>query len=178
LVIMRRCGVNRGGYSFIRRSIAYKVFIRPVIEYGLAASFLNITQLNKLEKFQNRMLRFVLGATNVTSVDVLRKLAEVEAMECRVTILQASWLRRFFEADDQCMLGTLKNEMNSRGAVVHKMLMGNKLVQSVLNIKEVKIESVKESYIKEFNDKRLEELLSTGQGIMVNDIPKTKRSPL
>jgi len=65
-------------------TILYKVYIRPILEYGLQITN-NAPTINKLDSLQNRLIRIVAGKPEHTSNEQIRQRLNIENFEIRRT---------------------------------------------------------------------------------------------
>ena len=63
--------------------MVYKLFIRPILEYGLQLKILNQKDISEYQRTQNLALRCMLGAAPKTSINAMHKLLQIEKMEIR-----------------------------------------------------------------------------------------------
>jgi hypothetical protein len=99
-------GMNATGWP-LRASIkAYKAFIRPVMEYGLALTVLKTKEIAVFQSVQNLALRRMLGVPRNGSIAAMHKLTLLESMEQRNLILNAT------------LIGNLHNSVSKRHPTV------------------------------------------------------------
>ncbi|KAI9489016.1 hypothetical protein BDB00DRAFT_771442, partial [Zychaea mexicana] len=55
--LLRDSGVHMYGFGLTSSLRAYKIFVRPIIEYGLAITFLSAQQTDVIEQIQKQCLR-------------------------------------------------------------------------------------------------------------------------
>lgn len=92
--LLSSVGMNATGWPLTASLQAYKSFIRPVMEYGLAIEVLRPTNIAMYQAVQNLALRRIFGAPRNCSTQALHKLAKIETMEHRNWVLNASLLGR------------------------------------------------------------------------------------
>lgn len=81
--ILHAVGMNTYGWR-LRTSIhAYKVFIRPILEYGISAAILPKYLIQKYQMFQNIILRRIVGVGRNVQIDKLHALTCMEKIDIR-----------------------------------------------------------------------------------------------
>jgi hypothetical protein len=93
LHMFRSFGFNARGMRLETRRTMFKVFLRPVMEYGLAL-IKSKGALFKLQSAQSMALRFMFSAPQNTSTTALHALAAVPLVSARHVVLRAKWLQR------------------------------------------------------------------------------------
>ena len=77
----------------------YKTKGRSSIEYGAMHYFHKDTD-HRMQRLQNRFLRFATGAKNTTPIDIMERLTKLEPLKQRIETLQCRhWLRTLFSPD-------------------------------------------------------------------------------
>jgi hypothetical protein len=94
-------GMNGNGWVYSASALAYKMFIRPVLEYGIALKPLSTKEVEPLQKCQSAALRKILGAPSNTSIGAMHALLLMEPMSHRNLILNAQFSARLFNNNDQ-----------------------------------------------------------------------------
>ncbi|KAG0163137.1 hypothetical protein DFQ29_003346, partial [Apophysomyces sp. BC1021] len=103
---LRNSGVHMYGFGLPSAIRAYKIFVRPIIEYGIAICNLTTKQRMKLDETQNACLRLCLrrkpsGRVNTGPVAVL---AGLPKMSARYAILQAKFAQRAYRLPSNTLL--------------------------------------------------------------------------
>jgi hypothetical protein len=93
-------GMNATGWTFRSSAVAYKSFIRPAMEYGLAIKPFNKEEITPYVKVQNAAMRRILSVPRNTSINAMSKLLLLEPMEFRNNILNAQFVSRLHNAQD------------------------------------------------------------------------------
>ncbi|KAG2222789.1 hypothetical protein INT45_011599, partial [Circinella minor] len=93
---LRDSGVHMYGFGLLSSLRAYKIFVRPVIEYGLAISFLNAIQRKELDDIQKQCLRMCICRNPLEKAIGTLTLSHLSAMPNMHTRNEARWpvLRR------------------------------------------------------------------------------------
>jgi hypothetical protein len=98
---LKSSGVHRYGFGITAALRAYKIFVRPVLEYALGILHLTITTTSQsptdlLEKTQQQCLRMCMNQpeTSKSAVTPLAALAGLPSMLSRAKILQVKFIRR------------------------------------------------------------------------------------
>ncbi|KAG0741004.1 hypothetical protein G6F16_009065 [Rhizopus arrhizus] len=99
--VLSSIGVNPSRFSKLLCSRFYAQIARPQMEYGIAITYLNHTQLKTLEEAQNKCIRKIYGTSRKTSTKVILHLA---TMKERVAILQAQFLFRSLSLPEDTLL--------------------------------------------------------------------------
>ncbi|KAG2207946.1 hypothetical protein INT47_010930 [Mucor saturninus] len=60
-------GVNRNGFSLLLSARLYTTFFRPKIEYGLAISRFTASDMQKLDRLQNKLVGMFIGSQQTTT---------------------------------------------------------------------------------------------------------------
>ncbi|KAG1278799.1 hypothetical protein G6F57_007763 [Rhizopus arrhizus] len=112
--VLSSIGVNPSGFSKLLCSRFYAQIARPQMEYGIAITYLNHTQLKTLEEAQNKCIHKIYGASRKTSTKVMLHLA---IMKERVAILQAQFLFRSLSLPENTLLYHLMPHIQSKKEV-------------------------------------------------------------
>ena len=94
---LRDSGVHMYGFGLLSSLRAYKIFVRPIIEYGLAISFLNAIQRKVLDDIQKQCLRMCICRNPLEKAIgtlTLSHLSAMPNMHTRVFILQTKFILR------------------------------------------------------------------------------------
>jgi hypothetical protein len=100
-------GIHALGFDPVMVGKAYKCFIRPVLEYGLAVCELSPAFLWEVEKAQDCLLLTLLGAHTRSSRTVCRKLLDCNPISPKLLVNQTRWIEKFVTADPSSTLYSL-----------------------------------------------------------------------
>ena len=98
--LLGEVGMNGNGWVYASSTLAYKMFVRSVIEYGIALKPLGKDELELLEKCQASALRRILGAPTNTSIGAMHKVLLVEPIKHRNLVLNAQFTARLHNNND------------------------------------------------------------------------------
>jgi Reverse transcriptase (RNA-dependent DNA polymerase)/Endonuclease-reverse transcriptase len=85
--LLRKIGLNYGGFAFRGGGTLYKSLLRTQIEYGVAILKLKKTHVRKLESAQHAILSGMISVHSCASSRTVRGLVDIEPMETRVKVL-------------------------------------------------------------------------------------------
>ena len=100
--MLSEIGMNGSGWTYASSALAYKMFIRPVMEYGIALRPLGAesNEMKSLERCQNHALRQILGVPASTSISAMHKVLLIEPMLHRNRVLNAQFTARLHNNND------------------------------------------------------------------------------
>jgi hypothetical protein len=87
-------GFNKNSWCPSAKIDVYKLFIRPIMEYGMQTHLYNKNDIDKFEKIQQLALRIAYAVPWNTSKTAMKRLSCLESMECRNEILNARFIFR------------------------------------------------------------------------------------
>ena len=90
--ILRVMGLHIYGWPITSSCLIYKLFIRPVWEYGLCLSAMTKAEMTPLLHAQRMALRTMFTANKLSSNAAMHKLAYLEPVETRIQVLQARFI--------------------------------------------------------------------------------------
>jgi hypothetical protein len=101
--LLSEVGMNGNGWVYSSSTLAYKMFIRSVMEYGIALQPLEKKLTDMLEKCQSSALRRILGAPSQTSRAAMHTVLQVEPMAHRNLVLNAQFTARLHNNNDKAI---------------------------------------------------------------------------
>lgn len=130
--ILKRVGMNPTGWPWRASAQAYKTFLRPMMEYGLAVGILSPSQLRPYQLTQNYILRHILGAPRNCSSNALHKLLLIERMEFRNFVLNGNFIGNIHNSTSYTLPSAriyraIINNCNHRQSPTQKALKKNQL---------------------------------------------------
>jgi hypothetical protein len=93
---LRRNGLHQYGLGIRQAIAAYRTFVRPVLEYGLAIVHLHPTHQKEIQKCQQQCLRLLLNH-NITATSptaIIEHIGNLPSTKLRTQILQFKFLAR------------------------------------------------------------------------------------
>jgi hypothetical protein len=93
-------GFNKDSWDASAKVDVYKLFVRPLMEYGMQISSYKKEMLEMFDRVQMMALRIANGVPWNTSKLALKRLMCLESMECRQQILNAKYLCRMESNND------------------------------------------------------------------------------
>ena len=96
-------GMNGTGWVYASSVLAYKMFVRSVMEYGIALKPLGSKDLDSLQKAQNAACRRILGVPPNTSIGAMHKVLLLEPMKHRNLVLNAQFTARLYNNNDKAI---------------------------------------------------------------------------
>lgn len=94
-------GMNGNGWVYSSSVLAYKMFGRSIMEYGIALKPLGPKELDMLQKTQNTVCRKILGVPHNTSIGAMHKVLLLEPFKHRNLVLNAQFTARLFNNNDK-----------------------------------------------------------------------------
>ncbi|KAG0177058.1 hypothetical protein DFQ28_004454, partial [Apophysomyces sp. BC1034] len=106
---LRESGVHMYGFGLTSAIRAYKIFVRPIIEYGVALCNLTAVTVQPLENTQKQCLRMCLRRKHTSPVGTIQiaSLAGLPTMYSRYQILQAKFIKRAYSLPSGTLLKTM-----------------------------------------------------------------------
>lgn len=120
---LNRKGLNPTGWRLQQRLTAYKSFLRPMLEYGMALSILPKSITNMIQQAQNYVLRLMLRGSKNTATASLHILLDLETIATRNIELNARYFNSLLnstKADHPA--GTLTRHIYATNRVTSRSL--------------------------------------------------------
>jgi hypothetical protein len=102
--LLRSKGFNGNGWTPNTSVLAYKAFLRPIMEYGLALQPLDVGVLKPLESAQRKALLSAFSVAGNTSNLALLTLTGLPSMETRNLVLNSRLMMQLHELTDKRIL--------------------------------------------------------------------------
>ena len=119
---MTLLGVNGSGFSTYRSVLAWKSFVRPCLEYGLALVTLTKKLRKSLEKAHMMGLRMAIGGYKRSSIEAMRQLCKAEPMEVRCQESQLRWICHALQAPTTSLVRKiLPDALNDQSSPLRKL---------------------------------------------------------
>ena len=119
---MTLLGVNGSGFSTYRSVLAWKSFVRPCLEYGLALVTLTKKLRKSLEKAHTMGLRMAIGGYKRSSIEAMRQLCKAEPMEVRCQESQLRWICHALQAPTTSLVRKiLPDALNDQSSPLRKL---------------------------------------------------------
>jgi hypothetical protein len=87
--VLTTSGFHINGFSIASNILSYKAFVRPRMEYGLALGKPGKAFMTRMQRTQNTALRMIFSMHNGVSTKAMHKLAQLEPLDARATIMNA-----------------------------------------------------------------------------------------
>jgi hypothetical protein len=97
---LSRKGMNATGWPLQTSLIVYKLFIRPVMKYGIAVDILSPSNIQILQKAETFALRCIFSAWYTTSMNALHKMAKLESFSHRNRELNSRFAGNLHNSQD------------------------------------------------------------------------------
>ena len=144
VALLKRLGAKGQGLHQWRSIEIFKSLCLPVLEYGLSIAPLKKTHKETIEKAQLHGLRVIMGAYTCTSRHGMRRLAELEHYEDRISYLRAKWVTKAVTAGDTELITRVRNDsLNTRDSILAETIIGNEI------FKAAQIETIKGHFMPE-----------------------------
>jgi retron-type reverse transcriptase len=142
IVQLPKIGFNAYTWPGSAKIDIYKLFVRPIMEYGVALSKLSANSMRKLENTQLLALRVAFGMPWNVSQMALRRLTCVESMNCRMKLLNANFVRSLQANNDNQVPAVQLFHLarRVRGTLARSWLLQNNAVQ--LDHKELQYQDI------------------------------------
>lgn len=177
--LLHSVGINKTGLRGYYNACIYKLFVRPILEYGLAVAPVDSKLLKKAETAQRNALLALLGGHKYSPILVINKLSEAPLVAPRVHALQAITLSKMYRHKHPLDLDILQATANTPGSLMEYAKTHNHLVQQHLKgITSSGKEIPKLSENEFIQRKNVEYEKSKGVELLGSLPPKCKKSPL
>ena len=123
ICFLRKKGMNWSGWRPISSVTAYKTFIRPTLEYGMALGPVPKGILSRLQVIQNTALRSIASVQRSSSVRALHRLYRVEPIAHRQQELHARYHGRLHNATHRAPIVDIYRKLAKRERQPSKSLL-------------------------------------------------------
>lgn len=109
MALLRQIGLHRYGMGLWAALRAYRTFVRPSLEYGLAITSLSAPFVNRLQAAQNGCVKLAINAQADRRLPtvVQQVLADLPSMRLRMRILQFKFVTRTIDLATSTMLRSI-----------------------------------------------------------------------
>ena len=106
MALLRSMGIHQYGIGIWAAIRAYRTFVRPVLEYGIAITAANQNEITRLENAQNGCIKRVMNydAERQLPTIAIQTLADIPSMRLRLRILQLKFVARLHELPTSTLL--------------------------------------------------------------------------
>ena len=94
LGVVRLLGFHKDGLKIKTAVKLYRLLIRPILEFAAQVVFYSKTQLTRLERFQTKALRSLLGLRFNVKTSVVRLLSGIEPVTSRLELLKLKYFHK------------------------------------------------------------------------------------
>lgn len=128
IMALIRSGFNKNGWCPSAKINVFKLFIRPLMEYGMQVHLYDQKSMELFEKSQQLGLRIAFGVPWNTSKTALKRLSCLESMKCRNETLNAKFATELFQRSDTSLPAFLmiQNQIHVSKSIAAKWKKRNK----------------------------------------------------
>jgi hypothetical protein len=143
VMLLAKKGFNKNTWCPAVKIRVYKLFIRPLMEYGMQCTLYNCKQLKLFEKTQQLALRIAYGVPWNTSKTALKRLSCLESMEFRNHILNSRFIYKALRHGDEnipAVAYMMKRELCYK-SLIYKWIAFNPLLNRIINLDSKKMKT-------------------------------------
>ena len=119
---LTRIGFNKKTWAPSAKIDVYKLFIRPLLEYGMQVTLYDSKAMDLFERTQQLALRIAYGVPWNTSKPALKRLSCLESIKSRNHLLNAKFLWKLKNQGDDTLpaFQTFKDSLENNKSLTYK----------------------------------------------------------